>query len=173
MAAISKLIKDANCAVTNTELGYVAGVTSAIQTQFTAKANFPRVTTAATTQDDKSNAALAVLSTQVNVAITTTQTNEVVFVFFNGMVQATSGTFPDHLLGFKVDSGPAVLCYSHQELATNSLAETAQFFTPVTIASAGAHTIHLLHGEGDNGGNSRLIAATTNRVGVFGVVQLS
>ena len=112
--------------VTKTELEYVSGVTSAIQTQFAAKANnAPTITqanlnatNAAVTQNyvDQAGANMIAIANMV-CTITTTRTNEIVQLIYNGDVVGGAASH-DIFYGYQIDSGTPVC--------------TGEFYVPIT-----------------------------------------
>lgn len=159
---------------TATELGYVNGVTSAIQTQLNTKltASQTVTTVAISNSDTKKNSVLAALSTPIIASVTTTRTNEVVLFRISCSLQSSGGTLSNHLVGYKLDAESAVLVWDQQVLSLGGLVVGCSAFVPIVVAAAGAHTIELMHGEADNDGSSVLLAAATNIVGTVQATQI-
>ena len=156
--------------VSQTEARYLDGVTSAIQTQLTARALFPVLKSVQTVPAaNVISAALAQLGT-VNVSVTTTRVNEIIFVGFTGSFQQTGTTLCSALLGYQIDSDSAVLAnkFNSQGTISGPIFD-ASFVIPVTIAAAGTYVVKLCLGE-DAGGTIRTYTTAT-LPGTFYTVQ--
>lgn len=138
------LVSDSNgfiaaATTTSTEIGYVNGVTSALQTQLNTKAVFPVFTSAV------SGSPISVTSQSYGDAltlnVTTTRASEVVLIGFAGNASEDGASAHTLLMAYKLDAGSDV--FITDLTMPTSFHGNYCFTIPITIASAAAHTIKL------------------------------
>lgn len=128
-----------------TELGYVSGVTSAIQTQLGTKAAASNVAVQrATLANDFTVSSVYTTYADVTglvVTVTTSVSNEVVEVGLAAIALPSTSTQSSVFIGLKVDSGAVTKMVT--VTGVNGALVNISFATSLVITSPGSHTIQL------------------------------